>query len=74
MGSPSSTVSRDVAVVVPYRDGSTETTRAKMVDAEGGAKERSLELEPIDPTDTPFFHIDLQSAVEAAESGAPVAK
>lgn len=81
IGNPSSTVPREVAVVSPFRKGSrsldAETTHSKMDDIEGAVqrtRSKSAEVEPIDSTDTPYFHIDLQSAVEAAESGGPIAK
>lgn len=66
--------------MVPYRDGRSDINEVHQDlddDLEGGdiKKANSLstnqdpEFEPIVDTDTPFFHIDLQAAVQAAESG-----
>jgi sodium-independent sulfate anion transporter 11 len=76
-----SDVPREVAAVVPYRDGRLfENSSAEQVsDVETGdnkpessfsnkiVEERSWE--PVMPESTPFFHIDLTSAVRAAEGG-----
>lgn len=81
VGHSNSKVPREVAAVVPYRGGRSfdepESTPS-VDDVESGdikkASEASsgyidTELEPIVPKNTPFFHIDLSSAVKAAESG-----
>ncbi|RDB24002.1 putative sulfate permease C3H7.02 [Hypsizygus marmoreus] len=83
LGISSSMIPHDLAAVVPYRDGRTSFDASdigqdsRTDDLEGGdmkksstdSIEQSSELEPIVATDTPFFHIDLQAAVRAAESG-----
>ncbi|KAF9466400.1 sulfate permease [Collybia nuda] len=80
-GVSASRIPRDLAAVVPYRDGreSFDVDSSNLSeDIENGdiKKIRSRtssrnggEFEPIVPSDTPFFHIDLQAAVCAAESG-----
>ncbi|KAF5358352.1 hypothetical protein D9756_001890 [Leucocoprinus leucothites] len=80
-GTSSSTVPREVAAVVPYRGGRSpddassnapsdlETGDIKTLVRDG---EQSAELrswEPLMSQETPFFHLDLVSAVRAAESG-----
>jgi sodium-independent sulfate anion transporter 11 len=84
MGESASRVPRDLGAVVPYRDGRTSSdldsphlpTVAEDIETGDVKKVRSRsssqvtnEFEPIVPLDTPFFHIDLQGAVRAAESG-----
>ncbi|KAE9396190.1 sulfate permease [Gymnopus androsaceus JB14] len=90
VGTPSSTAPREIAAVVPYRDGLRDRplsylrqhTREEPDDIEKGltpAKGKdsinSVDVQEVSeytsplPLDTPFFHIDLQSAVCAAESG-----
>jgi sodium-independent sulfate anion transporter 11 len=72
---------REIAAVVPYRDGRLpDYTSSQLVsDIETGDvkvqirdQETNAELrtwEPLLPQETPFFHLDLSSAVRAAESG-----
>ncbi|KXN82527.1 putative sulfate permease C3H7.02 [Leucoagaricus sp. SymC.cos] len=81
-GASHSRVPREVAAVVPYRDGAVPddvSSQRSSSDIETGniktqvrAEENPAELrgwELLTPQDTPFFHIDLPSAVRAAESG-----
>jgi solute carrier family 26 (sodium-independent sulfate anion transporter), member 11 len=82
LGISSSKVPRDFAAVVPYRDGRSslpDSNDLESEDIEEGIKKShhqvesgDIEYEPLLPINTPFFHIDLQSAVRAAESGVPV--
>ncbi|PPQ64651.1 hypothetical protein CVT26_002741 [Gymnopilus dilepis] len=71
---------RDIAAVVPYRDGAEEIKGFERDDLESGdIKKRRLGSESPPPaqegytnlisSDTPFFHVDLHSAVRAAEAG-----
>ncbi|KAJ2917208.1 hypothetical protein MD484_g3170, partial [Candolleomyces efflorescens] len=80
VGHSSTRAPREVAPVVPYRDGTSfeQPPISSTDDLEAGdikkqpASESDVvdtELEPLVPTNTPFFHIDLASAVKAAESG-----
>ncbi|KAJ3726270.1 sulfate transporter family-domain-containing protein [Lentinula raphanica] len=91
VGTLSSRVPREIAAVVPYRDGLSDRELSDLrqniireqVDdiernmsssAQGKESIRSFEIEgtgyaPLLPQDTPFFHLDLASAVRAAESG-----
>ncbi|EAU88189.2 high affinity sulfate permease [Coprinopsis cinerea okayama7 len=79
IGNSHSSIPFDLAAVVPYRDGTSfdEVTKGPPSDIESGGdtkepaspKESESVLEPVVPTNTPFFHIDLASAVKAAESG-----
>lgn len=66
--------------MVPYRGGRTSfnlDTPYLTEDIESGdikktssnTSSHGTDFEPIVPLDTPFFHIDLQGAVRAAESG-----
>ncbi|KAJ3562969.1 hypothetical protein NP233_g9243 [Leucocoprinus birnbaumii] len=81
-GTTHSRTPREVASVVPYRDGrspddsssikaasdlETGDTKAAVRDGEQSAELRSWE--PLMSQETPFFHLDLPSAVRAAESG-----
>ena len=83
MGVSASRTPRDLAAVVPYRDGRTDIYTSGVElrqnsrqneDEEVGDLKLSVsqtgEYRPIIPESTPFFHVDLQSAVRAAESGA----
>ncbi|KAF9264887.1 sulfate permease [Marasmius fiardii PR-910] len=80
----SSSAPQEIAAVVPYRDGlrDRKLTDLKEPDIEGGngdseslssSDQKAPRLEdrygPILPIETPFFHLDLASAVSAAESG-----
>ncbi|KAF5386742.1 hypothetical protein D9615_001825 [Tricholomella constricta] len=80
LGISSSRVSPDFAAVVPYRGGRSDISEQDLdvsSDVESGEIKKSnprssepvSEFEPIIAEDTPFFHIDLLSAVRAAESG-----
>jgi len=80
LGISASRVPPDLAAVVPYRDGRSNFAEQDVEltdDVESGdvkkintrSSEQISEFEPIIADDTPFFHIDLVSAVQAAESG-----
>ncbi|KAF8638506.1 hypothetical protein AX16_010489 [Volvariella volvacea WC 439] len=79
IGISASRAPQDLAAVVPYRDGRTEPVAETVDDIEtaSGLKRNPSDFsvpaisgyEPIYDTDTPFFHVDLESAVKAAESG-----
>ncbi|KAF8232378.1 sulfate permease [Tricholoma matsutake] len=80
LGALASHVPRDLASVVPYRDGRSNLyasgveLRHPNEDIEGRDVKNATssqidEYQPIVEETTPFFHIDLQSAVRAAESG-----
>ncbi|KAG6813355.1 hypothetical protein H0H92_011903 [Tricholoma furcatifolium] len=72
LGVSSATTPPELAAVVPYRDGRASTSTSN-IDIEGDLEsgdikkpttrtESSSDLEPIIAQDTPFFHIDLESA------------
>jgi solute carrier family 26 (sodium-independent sulfate anion transporter), member 11 len=78
LGISASHIPRDLAAVVPYRGGRSDISSGlelhPVEDAEVGYVKKSPttqndKYQPIVPDNTPFFHIDLQSAVRAAESG-----
>jgi solute carrier family 26 (sodium-independent sulfate anion transporter), member 11 len=81
LGIPASHIPRDLAAVVPYRDGRNDISTSglelhpsediEVVDVKKSpaSQNDSDKYQPIVPENTPFFHIDLQSAVRAAESG-----
>jgi solute carrier family 26 (sodium-independent sulfate anion transporter), member 11 len=80
VGQPASRAPQEIAAVVPYRDGLRE--REIRVEApENDDIEKSISSKHVEgdssdgvlplPFETPFFHIDLQAAVRAAESGLP---
>ena len=80
IGHSHSKAPRDIASIVPYRDGTSfedgDAVGRSSSDLESGdikksptTETRDTDLEPLVPTDTPFFHIDLAAAVKAAESG-----
>ncbi|KNZ75409.1 putative sulfate permease C3H7.02 [Termitomyces sp. J132] len=81
IGISSSGILPDLASVVPYGENSTNFIATQDVnlahDLESGSVKKSHDesesqsesSEPIISQDTPFFHIDLVSAVRAAESG-----
>jgi len=76
LGVSASRTPRDLAAVVPYRDGRSDIYTSGVElreDVEVGDVKKSAsqidEYEPIVSENTPFFHVDLQSAVRAAESG-----
>lgn len=79
VGHSESKVPREVAPVVPYRDGTTfdkhdsiSSDDIEKADIQKGNLSDPVdgsELEPLVPNNTPFFHIDLAAAVKAAESG-----
>lgn len=80
VGTPTSKIPQEIAPVVPYRDGLGEADsrdlRPLEDDVEGGIKKEisrasSASCAPLLPSETPFFHLDLQAAVRAAESGLP---
>lgn len=72
IGIPNSGVTPDLASVVPYHEGRLSSQSSKDdLEATGDGKKRqsgTVELEPVVPLDTPFFHLDLEAAVRAAES------
>ncbi|KAJ6623405.1 sulfate permease [Mycena sp. CBHHK59/15] len=85
-GISSSRVPREIALVVPYRDGLQDSNPGELhtvpsePDLETGDLKREtfgvsdptiLGYVPVIPTNTPFFHLDLAAAVRAAESGVP---
>ncbi|KAF8061495.1 sulfate permease [Lyophyllum atratum] len=80
LGISASRVPPDLAAVVPYRDGRNHIPEQDVDltdDIESGdikradtrSSDQSSGFEAIIAEDTPFFHIDLVSAVRAAESG-----
>ncbi|KAF9066889.1 sulfate transporter family-domain-containing protein [Rhodocollybia butyracea] len=83
VGTSSSRIPHEIAAVVPYRDGLADRQltdlreiREEVDDIEKGNSTdsdiiNSTSTEFVFPlsTDTPFFHLDLESAVRAAESG-----
>ncbi|KAG6920007.1 hypothetical protein DXG01_013356 [Tephrocybe rancida] len=81
LGISSSRIPADLAAVVPYRDGTSLNTRdidlehdletgdTKKANNGSESSHSDPDCEPIIAEDTPFFHIDLLSAVRAAESG-----
>jgi len=82
-GISASRVPRDLAAVVPYRGGRSDIYTSgidlnlsrDIEDGDGDVKmsrsktSQNDEYQPVVPENTPFFHLDLQSAVRAAESG-----
>lgn len=73
---------REVAAIVPYRDGRRDETieERKRPDLENGSNDKRPSRTCVTaaygedgaalvPLDTPYFHFDLASAVRAAESG-----
>ena len=69
-GQPSSRAPTEIAPVVPYRGGRRQLAdRQKQPDIEAIEEVSKEEEAPIVAEDTPFFHFDLTSAVQAAESG-----
>ncbi|KAJ7721077.1 sulfate permease [Mycena maculata] len=81
-GASSSRAPREIAQVVPYRElpdnGPAELRNLPEPDTESGDMKIHEDpsspnpaqggYEPVIPTDTPFFHLDLAAAVRAAES------
>lgn len=79
-GTSHSKAPREIAAVVPYRDGrlpddisisaasDLECGNTKTNIREGGQNIDNV-WEPLMSSRTPFFHLDLTSAVRAAESG-----
>jgi sodium-independent sulfate anion transporter 11 len=71
IGIPNPGVTPDLASVVPYHEGRLSIQSSKDdLEATGDGKKRqsgTVELEPVVPLDTPFFHLDLAAAVRAAE-------
>lgn len=87
VGVPSFRVPRDLAAVVPYREGRSSVTEeqdnskfynddveayAKVAKSQSGSNGDGFE--PLLSTYTPFFHVDLLSAVEAAETSVSIPK
>ncbi|KAF9256122.1 sulfate permease [Marasmius fiardii PR-910] len=72
VGSSSVAAHREIAAVVPYRDdGKMRTDLSDVSESDRKISPHSDDLHfgPILPSDTGFFHLDLASAVDAAESG-----
>lgn len=78
VGTLSSRSPQEIAPVVSYRNGLDSSDVTDMQpsedDIETGIKKEvsrtsSIDYAPLLPADTPFFHLDLQAAVKAAESG-----
>jgi len=75
IGVLSSTVQREIAAVAPYREDASEYTFEGDVESGDVKKSRlgvdspSVGYAPLVQIDTPFFHVDLAAAVNAAESG-----
>ncbi|PCH38368.1 sulfate permease [Wolfiporia cocos MD-104 SS10] len=77
VGTPASSIPTEIASVVPYREGRSLPGFPEPVDLESVlptsvTEEPRIEVEetaPVNLEDTPFFHFDLASAVQAAESG-----
>jgi len=81
LGISASRTPQDLVAVVPYRGGrddiNSELEQYPSEDIENHnikkttshSTDQDSEFEPIIASDTPFFHIDLQAAVQAAESG-----
>lgn len=79
-GTSHSKIPREIAAVVPYRDGRSPddisiraTSDLESGDAKANIREEGQSIdniwEPLMSSHTPFFHLDLTSAVRAAESG-----
>ena len=73
IGIPNAGVNPDLASVVPYNEIRLSSQHSKddleaMKDVEK-LQSGTVELEPVVPLDTPFFHLYLAAAVRAAESG-----
>lgn len=78
-GVPASHVPRDLAAVVPYRGGARDIYSSsvalhhsedlEVADGKQSTTPQADEYQPVVQEDTPFFHLDLQSAVRAAEGG-----
>ena len=72
IGIPNSGVIPDLASVVPYDEIRLPSQHSKDdLEATKDVEKRqsgTVELEPVVPLDTPFFHLDLAAAVRAAES------
>ena len=78
IGSSTPHAQHAIATVVPYaRNASASPRFAVDIDLESGDMTKldlesdspSIEYAPLVSTDTPFFHLDLIAAVNAAESG-----
>ena len=78
IGSSTPHIQHEIAAVVPYaRDSSASPRSGVESDLESGdVKKPDSEIDsppigyaPLVSTDTPFFHLDLTAAVNAAESG-----
>lgn len=68
VGIPSEDAPRDIASVVPYRDDNADTIHEVRVadDTESGSSKKAQRSQAA-TVDTPFFHLDLEEAVQAAE-------
>ena len=72
-GVPSSRIPSEIAAVVPYRGGQAAPSADPQhhdEEAPVPAKSEVFEISqeaPIEPENTPFFHLDIVSAVRAAE-------
>jgi sodium-independent sulfate anion transporter 11 len=69
----------DIAAVVPHQDArelsysSSQDIEARITKRTSDSSRTTPASEPVIETITPFFHVDLISAVNAAESGVVVA-
>lgn len=74
IGIPNPGVTPDLASIVSYHESRLSSQSIKDdLEAMGDGKKRpsrTVELEPVVSLDTPFFHLDLGTAVRAAESAA----
>ncbi|KIL68649.1 hypothetical protein M378DRAFT_71186 [Amanita muscaria Koide BX008] len=73
IGIPANNAPREIASVVPYRDGRDDkpdvTRDAETIgDVESGDRRSGHPSSQLAASDTPYFHLDLEGAVRAAES------
>jgi sodium-independent sulfate anion transporter 11 len=74
IGSSTPSIEHEIAAIVPYaRDPSALHQFVSKSDLESGDDKKgsspAIGYAPVVSTDTPFFHLDLAAAVNAAESG-----
>lgn len=74
LGIPNPGATPEVAPIVSYHESRLSSHSSKDdLEATGDGKKRqsgTVELEPVVPLDTPFFHLDLGAAVRAGERAA----
>ena len=72
LGIPNPGATPEVAPIVSYHESrlSSQSSKDDLEATKEVEKRQSgtVELEPVVPLDTPFFHLDLAAAVRAAES------